>query len=356
MRIRRGIEVQTPVRNASRLAGLRMLVVDDSDINREVAQRIFAGEGALVVLANDGQEAVDWLQEHADAVDIVLMDVQMPVLNGYEATRQIRRVPALSELPIVALTAGAFREQQEQAHESGMTSFISKPFDVDAAIALIVKLTGHTARPVAPETIVTAPLAANDLGDLPGIDLDKGLAIWRDEAAYKKFLRLFMSKYADVADQLKPLDQSEAQALVHKLKGAAANLALLDVAARAGDLEAAMHAGEALDKGIAKLQAAMNTVLNTLRRFAPEEAASAVADIRPEDVGAVDALLNKLLNAWSSESTKLVRQTISELSALVPVARLTNIQAAADNYEFRAGETATRQLREQLTTSKAVSR
>jgi len=165
-----------------------------------------------------------------------------------------------------------------------------------------------------------------------------------------------MSKYADVADQLKPLDQSEAQALVHKLKGAAANLALLDVAARAGDLEAAMHAGEALDKGIAKLQAAMDTVLNTLRRFAPEEAASAVADIRPEDVGAVDALLNKLLNAWSSESTKLVRQTISELSALVPVARLTNIQAAADNYEFRAGETATRQLREQLTTSKAVSR
>ncbi len=109
------------VSRAMRLNGLRMLVVDDSEINREVAQRILAGEGAQVVLANNGQEAVDWLQTNGNIVDIVLMDVQMPVLNGYEATRQIRRMSSLSSLPIVALTAGAFLDQQDLASQAGMT-------------------------------------------------------------------------------------------------------------------------------------------------------------------------------------------------------------------------------------------
>ena len=84
--------------------------VDDSEINREVAQRIFVGEGAQVALANDGRAALEWLQANSDQVDIVLMDVQMPVLNGYDATRQIRRMPAFAALSIVALTAGAFKK------------------------------------------------------------------------------------------------------------------------------------------------------------------------------------------------------------------------------------------------------
>jgi CheY-like chemotaxis protein len=74
------------------------------------------------------------------------MDVQMPVMNGYEATRQLRRVPDLAELPVIALTAGAFMEHQELANEAGMNGFIAKPFDVDAAIALIVRLTGRVPR------------------------------------------------------------------------------------------------------------------------------------------------------------------------------------------------------------------
>ena len=112
------------------LAGVRLLVVDDSEINRDVAKRILLGEGALVTLAEDGRQAIAWLLAHPLEVDLVLMDVQMPKLDGMEATRHLRRLPEFDDLPIVALTAGAFKSQQQDAMAAGMTAFVSKPMDV----------------------------------------------------------------------------------------------------------------------------------------------------------------------------------------------------------------------------------
>jgi CheY-like chemotaxis protein len=211
------------------------------------------------------------------------MDVQMPVLNGYEATKLIRRIPALAELPIVALTAGAFLDQQERASQAGMTSFISKPFDVDAAIALIVKLTRHPAVTPAPqEPVVPEWAAENSLGarevqevqevqeDLPGISLKKALATWRDITVFKKFLRRFVHEYADVALHLRSLNPQEAMALAHKLKGASAAVALEDVAAQASALEILLKNHQHPEPGITALQEAMDTVIHTAQHFAPE--------------------------------------------------------------------------------------
>jgi hypothetical protein len=130
-----------PPAPGQRLQGLRILVVDDVDFNREVAQLIFCGEGAQVVLANNGRQAIDLLQSTAAPFDIVLMDVQMPVMDGLEATRIIRSTPALAGLPVLALSAGAFKAQEEAARAAGMEGFLSKPFDVDAAIGLIIEHT-----------------------------------------------------------------------------------------------------------------------------------------------------------------------------------------------------------------------
>ena len=91
------------------LTDLRILIVDDSEINREVAMRIVEKDGAIVSLANNGKEAIDFLCAHPDEIDIVLMDVQMPIMDGYQATRQLRAMPQFAGLPVVALTAGAFR-------------------------------------------------------------------------------------------------------------------------------------------------------------------------------------------------------------------------------------------------------
>lgn len=137
-----GEEAPLPDNGVQRLAGLRIQIVDDSEINREVAKRILCDEGAHVVLAKDGQQAVAWLEDNPDAVDIVLMDLQMPNMDGYEVTLAIRRIPTLTELPVIAFTAGNFMELRVLADEAGMNDFIAKPFDVDTAVALIIKLTG----------------------------------------------------------------------------------------------------------------------------------------------------------------------------------------------------------------------
>jgi CheY-like chemotaxis protein len=124
-----------------RLRGVRMMVVDDNDFNRHMVQMIFEGEGAQVTLAGDGLQALQWLQQHPRQIDIVLMDLQMPVMDGYQATRLIRATPELAKLPVIALTAGASREQEQAARDAGMMGFLSKPFKVDAAISLIQSLT-----------------------------------------------------------------------------------------------------------------------------------------------------------------------------------------------------------------------
>ncbi|VEB41258.1 Sensory/regulatory protein RpfC [Chromobacterium violaceum] len=225
--------------HGNRLQGLRLLVVDDSDINREVAQRIFEDEGASVALANDGKEALDWLGLHGGEVDIVLMDVQMPVMDGYEATRAIRATPALAHLPVVALTAGAFQAQQDAAREAGMSDYIAKPFDVEIAIGQLRRLAGRqSAAPAG-----SGPIQAAAPADLPGLAISRGLQIWRDPEVYRQYLRKFARDYGDCASTMRLAGKVVAQALAHKLRGAAGNLALDEVSSRAADVESRLQAG-----------------------------------------------------------------------------------------------------------------
>ena len=120
-----------------RLVGLRVLVVDDSELNCEVAREILESEGARVSIAFDGQHALDWLRAHPTDVDVVLMDVQMPLMDGYETVRRLRGDLAMTALPVFALTAGAYRADEEAALEAGMNGFFAKPFDVDELVGAL---------------------------------------------------------------------------------------------------------------------------------------------------------------------------------------------------------------------------
>jgi signal transduction histidine kinase/CheY-like chemotaxis protein len=124
----------------TRLVGFHALVVDDNAVNREVAMRFLMSEGARVTLAEDGKTAVDWVNENPGAVDIVFMDVQMPVMDGYEATRQLRALKSSVNLPIVALTAGVFKDQIDAAQAAGMNAFVAKPFNIDELVNAIQTL------------------------------------------------------------------------------------------------------------------------------------------------------------------------------------------------------------------------
>ncbi|EXJ14402.1 response regulator [Imhoffiella purpurea] len=357
-----------------RLDGLRLLVVDDNDINREVAQQIFADEGARVSLAGDGQEALDWLTSHPDQVDIVLMDVQMPVMDGHEATRRIRQNERHSRLPVVALTAGAMQSQELSAKEAGMDAFLSKPLDVEEAVSLIRDLVhGRKERPASEDSAALAPVLTRDEEsamtassvpspappydasdrNLPGLTIERGLAIWKDAEVYRRYLRRIAPQLQEAARQIASATPETARPLAHKLKGTAGNLGLMEVAERAGDLErviAAEEPSERVRTSTMRLEAAIETALASIARYAPEpapppptEPSSATAP-QARDPDTIAPLLCGALRAFQDFDPIAAEPFISELSESMPGERMAAMRAALESLDSTAGERAVREL------------
>jgi signal transduction histidine kinase/DNA-binding NarL/FixJ family response regulator/HPt (histidine-containing phosphotransfer) domain-containing protein len=131
------------VADEGRLAGLRLLAAEDVEVNRVILEDLLAHEGASVVFAGDGQQILDRLRdEGAAAFDAVLMDVQMPVMNGFEATRRLRGIAP--DLPVIGLTAHALPEERDKCLAAGMVEHVSKPIDPDVLVTAILR---HVARP-----------------------------------------------------------------------------------------------------------------------------------------------------------------------------------------------------------------
>ena len=120
-----------------RLQGLRLLVVDDSLINLKLAERVLQREGAEVTLVKDGQQALDALRANPEGFDLILMDIQMPVMDGLTATRAIREELGLDTLPVIALTAGVLAEEKQNAIDAGVNDFLPKPMDLDLMVGMI---------------------------------------------------------------------------------------------------------------------------------------------------------------------------------------------------------------------------
>lgn len=137
---------------AKRLTGLNILLVEDNALNRHLAQELLANEGAQVSVAEDGQIGADMALRHAAELDVILMDMQMPVVDGLEATRRIRANEATSALPIVAMTANATSEDREACIEAGMNDYVGKPFHIDELVQTLLRQTRKVAPPAAANT------------------------------------------------------------------------------------------------------------------------------------------------------------------------------------------------------------
>ena len=360
-----GVPQAMPQAAGQDLLGVRVLVVDDSEINREVAQRILHQQGAEVVLAEDGQAALDWLQAHPNDVDLVLMDVQMPVMDGIEATRQLRRMPQFSDLPIVALTAGAFKSQQEAAQAVGMTDFISKPFDVPSTVALIQRLRRRRpgaatfAVPIMVPGAVPAVHVDTMLLDTALIDIPQGLRIWSDLQAYRHYLRRFASDYvhavAKMHTSLATDDRPAAAALAHKLAGVAANMALPDTYRLASEAERVLSMGYDPIPVLARLNEAIRQTLGAIARFAPpavepdgpDLVAQTAQDKSSETRAALQVQLRALLQALDTDSPAPVEALLATLAHNMPVQNLAAVRDCVLAFDFRGAEASCRQLARQ---------
>jgi CheY-like chemotaxis protein/nitrogen-specific signal transduction histidine kinase len=233
------------------LLGVHVLVVDDSDINLDVTERILTLAGARVTLARNGREAFDILLAESGAIDVVLMDVQMPVLNGHDATRLIRSEPGLTEVPIIALTAGALSSERERAHAAGMDDFIIKPFDAQSLVRSILR---HV-KPWESQRFQTSALAPE--GRVPsvapwleieGIDSKDARARLRDDfGLFRTMLQRLLDEFSDVAVPERADDAAAVAAHVgrmHKLSGSAGTLGATAIQRLAGEAEAASSSGD----------------------------------------------------------------------------------------------------------------
>lgn len=216
-------QLSPPANTHDRLMGLNILVVDDNEFNRDVAERILKDEGAMVVLAVDGEEATRHMMETPSLFDVILMDIQMPKMDGYDATRHIRQMEKGKDIPIIALTAGAFQSQKDAAFEAGMDGFVSKPFDIQLMLDTILEKTGKSNLSTQPAQNQPTPAKTSAYRYL---NLDIALQLWGSEEKLAQYFQKFLDDYEDAITPLCDESDEDIQRQLHKLKGAAAALGL----------------------------------------------------------------------------------------------------------------------------------
>jgi len=250
-----------------RLAGMRLLVVEDNLINQQVALELLRSEGAQVVLAANGQLGVDAVASAVPAFDAVLMDVQMPVLDGYGATRLIRQQLGLTTLPIIAMTANAMASDREACLAAGMDDHIGKPFDLTQLVLLLRRYV----RSAQPTTDSDPTKAVSDLqgptGSVAVLDVAAALARMAGSTdLYVRAARDFLVGLpATVPDfrRLAQVDGLQASMQMHKLKGAAAMLGATQLAQAADLLETLCASPSGLASSFDHLVALQATVQAT---------------------------------------------------------------------------------------------
>ena len=307
-----------PADEGPRLTGLRVLVVDDSALNRLLVERALRQEGALPTLAGDGQQALQILKARPDAVDVALMDIQMPVMDGLEATRAIRADAALARLPVIAFTAGVMAEDRKAAEAAGVDGFLAKPVDIHWLVSTLAPYV--PAAPVESTVEDAAPAATPDDGTgippLPGVDAERAaLVTGGDRGFFLQMLGLFVAEFRDMGQWLRAeLDgghRESAKRRLHNLKGNAGNLGAMALMRTAAALETAVMDPDALlDQPIEDLSRQLTDFVTAAEPWLKppdEEAASEDAPLDPAE-----------LNAWREALTRRDLAAVKRYAGLRP--------------------------------------
>ena len=309
------------------LRGARVLLVEDNVINQQVAAEILQSAGVIVDIAGNGLEAVRGVR--ARHYDAVLMDVQMPVMDGLQATEAIRAIETLKALPIIAMTASVLRGDREGCLRAGMNDYVSKPINVDKMLSTLARwlperrtfavgAASQPSPPPPPATVDGLPEA------LDGLDLVEGVKrVGGDRALYRRLLLQFREHSGDADDEIRAAlaagDRAAARAGVHTLKGVAGNLSASALYKAAQKLESVLRRGsepagaevEALTTEHARVMAGLATLKapgpNGVRQAAP-----------PDQVRGLIQLLDQRLQgseAASVEALEAVKNALGDTEA-----------------------------------------
>ena len=253
------------------LAGVRVLLVEDMPTNQLIASEILESFGITVDLADNGVQAITKLLEDRNRYDIVLMDIQMPEMDGLEATRRLRASQQLGHLPIIAMTAHAMDSERRRCLEIGMNDFVTKPIDPDLLRDILIRWRPTQATPAQAKKMESAPMSSADgLPDLPGIDKADGLRrMMNKPALYEKVLRDFHARFMAEPEVIRAAmqagDYATAERRAHSTKGLAGTIGALGLQNASKELELALRQGETLPDGIfQRFESELNAVIASI--------------------------------------------------------------------------------------------
>nr|WP_229223493.1 PAS domain-containing protein [Duganella sp. sic0402] len=338
---------QTPLQG--RLAGMRILLVEDNEINQEVAEYMLQHAGATVHIAANGKLAVERLAATPERYDVVLMDVQMPVMNGYDATREIRRRGLLT-LPIIAMTANVLEDDRRRAAEAGMNAHVAKPIDVEELISVLTRLV--TIRDASRDMVAPVPAKAPPampaaalmppISPLPGIDVEAALArLGGNYQALTGLLKRFDQSQGGAVAEVRALlganQRQRAAEVLHRLRGVAANLGAIDVARLAGTAESVLHDASAdslaMPSALNRLEQALDLIARTARNLAAPVQNVPLSNTPPPDLALKLAELQGLLQ---NNNLKALEHFQELRPALVSIAQAQALGEAVETLNFKA--------------------
>jgi PAS domain S-box-containing protein len=258
------------------IRGASILLVEDNEINQQVAMELLENEDFMVSLAENGKEAVEAVDNWD--YDIILMDIQMPEMDGYQATREIRKNPKFKELPIVAMTANAMAGDREKCIEVGMNDHVSKPIDPNElydTLARYIKPQDNEIEHAEPD--VSAEPEPDIPDEIPGINIEDGLMRTAGKKSlYRRLLVQFYENYGNAVAEIRELlndgDAEAARRLAHTIKGVSGNIAAMQVYEDAAAVEDCIRNDnmESFDECITAMEASLQSVRLALAEVFPE--------------------------------------------------------------------------------------
>ncbi len=334
-----------PSFDIERMRGARVLLVEDNEINQEVAMGQLEDAEVFVDLAENGAVALRLVRENE--YDVVLMDMQMPVMDGIEATRIIRADQRFDKLPIIAMTANAMASDRALCLDAGMNDHIAKPIDPDQLFGVLlrwIRRTDGAGSIVLPGT----PLRASErrAGDLPpdikGIDVRAGLTrtggnLKRYEALLRKFAEQQEGAVGTIRRALAVGDAATAERTAHSLKGAAGTLGAATLSQAASEAEATIKAGLGADEALELLARSLDVALSGIRAGLPEEAGgngSGAPNGDPASVMEPLARLKRLLETDDGEAADFIVDTRPHLAGVLTPDEIRTLTERVGNFDF----------------------
>ncbi|MEB3184111.1 MAG: response regulator [Cyanobacteriota bacterium] len=380
------------------LTGLKVLLVEDNEINQQIATELLGAAGVDVVVAQQGQEAIACLEQASQAsasddpatatppFDVVLMDLAMPIMDGWEATRRIRADERWQALPILAMTAHAFAEERDRCLAAGMQDHLTKPIDPDRlyralmpyaarARRLPAPLSASASEPAAAEPTAAEPTMAEPAAAEPadswrqrleqaGVDVAGALRRTAGneqllQKLWNRFLESQRNAVATLAELLAAGDQSGAERLVHTIKGVAGNLGAVALHEQADHLEQALRHGETIEPWHQQFCQGLTTTLQLLEVVEPgadspqaeagDSPAPALAPMGPAaGVEAEDPLfeqLGSLIDCGDGEAIEILERERSRIQHSLGTQVYDHLHGQLDDLEF---ESALQTLQEAL--------